>query len=128
MLIEVDLVDQIVLLLDKDMKVRDAFQARGKTSHETDFSVTAYTYRSFLTMPGFCFLCGMAQEDWQERCVSSSGYHAFVGLNPDADLPEGHRAENRNVAMVEIVYDEFRFFVEPDNLFPLEKPAEPFAV
>jgi len=115
---EVDVINEVVLLVDGAANVVDVFQARGPTIHECPYPATHYTYRSLLTAPGQCVLCGRGVAELVQACVSSGGFHAFAGLDPEAAIPSGHRAENRNLPVCRIAYDEFTFFLEADNLFP----------
>jgi len=120
--LEVDLVNETVLLVDEGLAVRDAFLARGVTRHVCDGAVRFYTYRSLLTLPGFCVVCGRPVEEIGEPCSSSGGFHAFAGLSR-GDVPDGHLAEDRALEISAIRYDELAFFVERDNLFPITEIA-----
>ncbi len=119
MIVHVDLVDEIVILVDGEMCVRDAFAARGITRHECDDAICRYTYRSLLIQPGSCAVCGVAREELTRRCTSSGGYHAFVGLTDRDPIPREHRAESRSISLVQLRYDELVFFVAADNLFDI---------
>ena len=121
MIVEVDLINEVVLLLDAQRQVRDAFRAHGVTRHETPFPIGFYTYRSHLTPDGYCCLCGVPVEKVGQPCVSSGGFHAFVGLQDSPQVPEGHHAHQRSVPIQHIVYEEFNFYVESDNLFPIDE-------
>ncbi len=128
MLVEVDALNQVILLLDGELQVRDAFLARGITQHESPYPVRFYTYRSFLTPAGHCAVCGFPLERINEPCSSSGGYHAFTGIADLEEVPAQHKVENRSLALLTLRYDEFEFFLESDNLFPIPGADEPFEV
>ena len=125
---QVDVCHEIVLLINPRMEVVDAFQAVGDTSHECPFPVSHYTYRGLLTLPGNCVLCGGTPEAVTRPCNSSGGYHAFVGCTDNPEVPPGHRAEDRSLALHALSYDEFTFYVEADNLFPIQEISKPLMV
>ncbi len=128
MIIEVDLIDEVVLLLDGDLAVVDAFRARGATRHEAPSSVRFYTFRGLLIMPGSCAVCGYSLDRIGERCSSSGGFHAFTGVDDNSDVPEGHKAGNRSLTLHALTYDELVFYVVPDNLFPIDDAASSLIV
>lgn len=128
MFVEVDTLNQVVLLLDADLNVRDAFLARGITRHETPYPVRFYTYRSLLTPAGHCAICGYSLDRIAEPCSSSGGFHAFAGVEDHDEVPALHKVEARSLQLLTLRYDEFAFFVEADNLFPLQSEDAPFAV
>ncbi len=128
MICEVDLISEVVLLVSPQREVADAFLARGKTTHRCLRPVSHYTYRSLLSPPGVCCLCGRGLAQREEPCVSSGGYHAFVGVADRHDVPELHKAERRSAPVVKISYDEFDFFLEADNLFPIDQILKPLPV
>lgn len=119
LIIEVDLLQEVILLIDEQYQVRDAFMAQGRTRHETQYPVSFYAYRKMLTPVGHCAVCGYTLDQINEPCSSSGGFHAFVGVAEDPNIPAEHKAENRNLPLQKITYDEFSFFIEPDNLFPI---------
>lgn len=125
---KVDLVKEVVLLIAPDHQVVDAFLAEGRTSRTCPHPVAFYTYRSLLTLPGHCLLCAKTSDDIDQPCVSSGGFHAFVGLE-DAEVPHpGHLAKNRSAAFVKIHFEDLDFFLERDHLFPAEDIAEAMPV
>lgn len=128
MLVEVDALNQVILLLDAELQVRDAFLARGITRHECPYPVRFYTYRSLLTPAGSCAVCGYPLDRIAEPCSSSGGFHAFVGVAEIDEIPAQHKVENRSLDLLTLRYDEFAFFCERDNLFPLPGADAPFEV
>lgn len=128
MIIKADLLGEVVLLIDADLKVRDAFESRGPTEHHTQYPVTHYTYRSLLTLPGFCCVCGNGLDALQQPCTSSGGFHAFAGMTDDPHLPDAHKVENRSLDILALAYDELHFYIERDNLFPITQISEPMNV
>ena len=128
MIYAVDLRDQVVLLINGEWEVVDAFRARGKTSHVCEAPVSHYTYRGLLTLPGSCLLCGRGVAELARPCVSSGGFHAIAGAGRVGDVPWGHRAENRTIDYQQLTYDEWTFFVERENLFPASSIAQSLAV
>ena len=119
MLLEVDLIEDVVLLINRQFQVVDGFEVRGATTHQSQSEPAFYTYRSLLTPVGACCLCGRPTEEVSKPCISSGGYHAFPGLPAGSDIDRGHRAEQRNLPLHALAYDEFVFYVEHDNLFPI---------
>lgn len=128
MQLQVDLIQNVVLLIDRDYQVRDAFMVKGVTDHATPYPVHFYTYRSLLTQAGECVLCGRTTDAYLEPCVSSGGYHAFAGAEDDPNLPLGHHASQRSVALHALHYDDMTFYVEADNLFPIDQIVVPMSV
>lgn len=128
MQIEVDLLDEVVLLVDGQYQVRDAFIAKGITRHECPYPVTHYTYRKLLTPAGYCCVCGYQPDQLEEPCSASGGFHAFVGAEEDPYIPDQHKVSARSLAVHRITYDEFDFYIEPDNLFPIEGISTPLEV
>ena len=124
MQIEVDVINDVVLLVDKNMAVLDAFPARGITRYTTQAPVHFYVYRSMLAQPGSCAVCGYAVARMNEHCSSSGGFHAFVGVDDDADIPAQHKAANRSLPLHMLTYDELVFYVVPDNLFEIDRPQK----
>jgi len=123
----VDLIDEVVLLVDRAFQVRDAFHANGPTDHDSPYPAAFYTYRGLLTLPGVCALCGQpAAEALTQPCVSSGGYHSIAGA--DESVPQGHRAESRSLILRALHYDDLTFFVEADNLFPIDQIVVPIPV
>ncbi len=120
MIYQVDLLNEVVLLIDEDMNVVDAFAADGRTEHPCSLPVRYYTYRSLVTPPGICALCGVGPEKLDQPCVSSGGFHAFTGGDQLENVPDLHKAENRSLPLTTLNYDELRFYLEADNLFPAE--------
>lgn len=119
MLYKVDLINEVVLLIDKELKVVDAFPANGPTERTCEHPVSYYTYRSLVVPPGVCALCGVGPEDLEKHCVSSGGCHAFTAGSPPS-VPQEHLAENRSLPLTVLTYDELRFYLEADNLFPAQ--------
>ena len=119
----VDLVKEIVLLIAPDHCVVDAFLAEGRTTRTCHQPVAFYTYRSLLTLPGHCLLCGRPLEDAGQACVSSGGFHAFVGSDVAAVPHPGHLAENRSAPFVKIHFEDLDFYLEADHLFPADDIA-----
>jgi len=120
---KVDLVKEVVLLIAPDHRVVDAFMAEGRTTHTCGEPVGFYTYRSLLTLPGHCLLCGRQVNQADQACVSSGGFHAFTGLE-EADVPHpGHLAQNRNAPFVKIHFQDLDFYLETDHLFPADEIA-----
>lgn len=130
MLLDIDVNDEVILVLDGLHHVVDAFRAKGITKREVPNSATAYTYRSLLTPPGSCAVCGRKPDAMDEPCSSSGGFHAFAGVAHIPEIPDQHKLEHRALAMTELVFQEFTFYVEPDNLFPISEDvaSEGFAV
>lgn len=120
---EVDLLNEVVLLIDADFKVVDAFKAEGKTSRYCAHQVSYYAYRKSLTLPEHCLMCGKPVEDYRTPCFTSGGFHAFVGLQDNTGLPQGHLVENRSVPYTRITFEELDFFLERDQLFPAAEIA-----
>lgn len=128
MLYRVDVINEVILLLDGKNQVVDAFKADGITEHQSTLPITSYTYRSLVTPPGRCCMCGAETDALATPCASNGGYHAFVGMAEEPGFPPLHKAEQRSVPLVTLSYDDLRFYVEPDNLFPAEEIAQPMAV
>lgn len=118
-MLSVDLYHDVVLLANAAGDVVDAFAAQGRTEHPLPAGVTHYTLRSLITLPGTCAVCGRHADQRAEHCTSSGGFHAFVGMDADADLPEQHKARARSLAIVCLRYDDLDFYIEQDNLFPI---------
>ncbi len=128
MLYQVDVLRDVVLLIDAHMSVVDAFDAAGETSHQCEWPVQFYTYRSLLIGPGYCLLCGTELSGRNQACTSSGGYHAFVGCADREDLPDGHKVEHRNLPVCALTFDEFTFYLERDNLFSADEIRKPMVV
>lgn len=128
MIYEVDLVGDIVFLIDGALRVTDAFAVKGKTRHQSGYPAAFYTYKSLITAPGSCCLCGRPMEERLTPCVSVDGFHALVGVRDRQDIEEGHKAGSRALPIKRISYDEFEFYLEADNLFPIEEIQKPMAV
>ncbi|CAM2068027.1 hypothetical protein SCOR_21825 [Sulfidibacter corallicola] len=128
MLLQVDLYQEVVLLLGASLEVVDAFQARGKTRHQTLPSVRFYTYRSLLTLPGHCAVCGKSLDAIGEPCSSSGGFHAFVGLDGDETVPEQHKARARSLSLAMLQFEDLSFYVESDNVFKIDEIVVPMVV
>lgn len=128
MIVKADLLGEVVLLIDSTYAVRDAFESRGPTEHHTDYPVTFYTYRSHLTMPGYCCVCGVGLDELHKPCTSSGGFHAFAGMADDPNFPPMHRVENRSLDILALTYDEMAFYIERDNLFPITQISKPLDV
>ena len=121
MIYQVDTIDDVVLLVDDQWQVVDAFAADGITRHQCDLPVSYYTYRKLLTPPGVCCMCAATLERIDQPCISSGGFHAFAGVAADASVPDQHKAEFRSVSLIAIHYDELSFYVETDNLFTADQ-------
>ena len=121
MIYEVDLVADVVLLLDRDLAVVDGFPVAGKTRHHGDGQARFYTYRSLLTPAGHCCLCGKGVALIGTPCVSSGGFHAFAGLPSGDPEAERHRVEHRSLVVRKLHYEEWVFYVEQDNLWPVSQ-------
>lgn len=128
MQVEVDLLNEVVLLINRDHEVIDAFKVRGKTIHEAPEGIAFYTFRSYLTPPELCAVCGRPVEQLDEPCTSSGGFHAFVGLSDDAPILPLHRAEARSLPLVQIHFEDLPFWLEPDNLFPIDQITKTLVV
>lgn len=128
MIYEVDLVRDIVFLIDGELRVTDAFAVAGKTRYHSSYPVCFYTYKSLITTPGFCCLCGRPVEQKVSPCASVDGFHAFVGVHDRKDVEEGHQAGFRALPIKRISYEDLDFFLEADNLFPIEEIQKPMAV
>ncbi len=115
----VDVYNDVVLLANAAADVVDAFAVQGRTEHPLPDGVTHYTLRSLITLPGTCAVCGRGAEQRTEACSSSGGFHAYVGMDADPDLPEQHKARARSLAIVRLKYDDLAFYIEQDNLFPI---------
>lgn len=124
----VDLVKEVVLLINPQYEVVDAFQAEGRTRHLCNQAIAFYTYRSHLTLPEHCLICGKHAEEFQTACPSSGGFHAFVGLPEHNHIPSGHHAVNRSAPFVAIRFQDLEFYLERDYLFPAEEIAEALSV
>lgn len=125
---KVDLLREVVLLIGPTHQVVDAFAAEGITIHECSAPVSFYTYRSLLTLPFHCLVCGRSADAQKEACPSSGGFHAFVGLEPDFQIDPGHRAENRSAPFLTLQFEDLQFFLESDHLFPAEEIMEVLSV
>lgn len=125
---EADLIHDVVLLINHEQEVVDAFEVRGKTRHPGSPTVTHYTYRSLLTPEGYCAVCGNTVDQQQKPCTSSGGFHAFVGMENEPLLDPRHKVESRSLPLHTLVFEEFRFWVEPDNLFPIDQILIPLDV
>ena len=123
-----DLINEVILLLDARYQVIDAFAVDGKTEHDTEVLAEWYVYRSQLTASGACVLCGASPDKIHEPCVSSGGFHAFCGVADDPSIPEGHKVENRSVAVHMLTFDEFQFYIEADNVFSADEIIQPMIV
>lgn len=128
MQVEVDLLNDVVLLINRDYEVLDAFRTRGRTLHDAPDHVAFYTFRSYLTPPGLCAVCGRNESEINEACSSSGGFHAFVGLPEDAAILPMHRSEARNMPLVTIRFEDLPFWLEPDNLFPIDQISKTMVV
>ena len=128
MQVHVDLIDEVVFLVDESFAVRDAFRAVGKTVHESEYPASFYTYKSLLTMPGYCCVCGSDLGHIGKPCVSSGGFHAFAGVAKRTDVADQHKAEHRSLELRTLRYEELVFFVESDNLFPISQILMPISV
>ncbi|CAM2008585.1 hypothetical protein [Acanthopleuribacter pedis] len=117
--LHIDVYNDVVLLVDADGDVLDAFNARGRTDHPLTEGVTHYTLRSLITLPGHCAVCGREISERNTACTSSGGFHAFVGLDDHPDLPEQHKARARSLALARLHYEDLDFYVEQDQLFPI---------
>jgi len=119
MIYEVDLLNEVVLLIDGDFNVVDAFPADGLTQRTCALPVEWYTYRSLVTPPGICALCGVGPDSIDQHCVSSGGFHAFTS-SPNLEIPREHKAENRNLPLRTLAFEDLQFYLEADNLFPVQ--------
>jgi hypothetical protein len=128
MQVEVDLLNDVALLVNREYEVLDAFRVRGRTQHEAAPGVVFFTFRSYLTPPSQCAVCGRTVEEVNEPCTSSGGFHAFVGVSEDAEILPLHRAEARNMPLVRIHFEDLPFWVEPDNLFPIDQISKRMVV
>lgn len=115
----IDVYNDVVLLVDAGGEVLDAFNARGQTEHPLSEGVTHYTLRSLVTLPGHCVVCGREVSERDTPCTSSGGFHAFVGLDDDPNLPEQHKARARSVAVKALHFEDLDFYIEQDQLFPI---------
>jgi len=126
---EVDLINDVVLLLDRNHRVIDAFPVIGKTVHECPYpGILFYTFKSLLSLPGSCGVCHATVEEINNPCVSSGGFHAFLGVETNPNIPPQHQAANRSASWIDITFDEMTFYSEPDNVFPIEQISESFNV
>ena len=128
MIIEADLIKDVVLLIDKNYQVVDGFKVEGPTTYECEGDIAYYTYRSYLTLPGYCAVCGKPIEEIHTSCTSSGGFHAYVGAKDVAEIPDLHKAEQRSIPLVKIRFEDLDFFLEPDNLFGVDQTRQAFLV
>lgn len=128
MIVEVDLINEVVLLVNQGLEVLDAFRADGRTRKTIELPILHYTYRSLLVLPGFCAVCGRSTEERDLHCSSSGGFHAFVGISDDPSVPEQHKAEQRDLVLRTLRYDELTFYVMGENLFPIDEITETLIV
>ena len=113
-----DLIKETVLLIDSDFSILDVFFVTGITEREIPPSCCFYTYKSHMIQEGHCCLCGIQRDFDEKACVSNSGNHAVVGSSCD-HVPLFHRATSYDIPLFKIRYQEFSYYVEKDNLFPI---------
>ncbi len=128
MIYQADLINEVVLLLDATYNVVDAFAVDGKCEHESLLPAAYYTYRSLLTQPGFCCLCGKPVKAVEAPCTGRGGTHAFAGILDRKDVPDIYKADFRNIPLQQIRFEELSFFVEADNLFAADQIRKPVVV
>jgi len=114
-----DVIKEIILILDQSLNIVDIFECTGLTEHTIPDDGLYFTYKKLLIPEGACALCNKTISQLKSPCVSNSGKHAFVGRQL-ADIPMLQRASSYHIPLFTLVFDEFIFYLEKDNLFPLD--------
>ena len=115
---------ETILILDKNLSLLDIFEVVGVVERDVPLESCYLTYKSHLIAEGCCALCGELENNLDKSCVSNSGRHSIVGRRLD-HIPEIHRATSYDLPLYEIRFEEFTFYVEKDNLFPVHESLPP---
>jgi hypothetical protein len=114
-----DVIKEVILILDQALNIVDIFECTGLTEQPISDDGLYFTYKKLLIPEGACALCNKTISQLQTPCVSNSGKHAIVGRHLE-DIPMLQRASSYHIPLFTLVFDEFGFYLEKDNLFPLD--------